>query len=59
MVPMQLILFLFNQINKRVFHEKEKERNHEGQEGKMGPVWGLVTVGEGKIWGRNEGGWIW
>jgi hypothetical protein len=29
---------------------------NEGQEGKMGPVLGLLAVGEGKICGRGEGG---
>jgi hypothetical protein len=30
-----------------------KQTNRE-QESKTGPVWGLVLVGGGKIWGKGE-----
>jgi hypothetical protein len=29
------------------------------QEGKTSPMWGLVPVGGGRMWGKDVGGWTW
>jgi hypothetical protein len=33
----------------------------EEQEGRIGPAWGwgLISLGEGRMWEKDVGGWIW
>jgi hypothetical protein len=45
---------LHNYLKQKYFFLKNR-----GQEGKTGPVWGLVQVGMQRIWGKSIGGWLW